>query len=51
MSIFNTGLNPLKMGKVVPVFITINSAYALYAAAAIHSLTQHVTPELFYMMV
>ena len=38
MSIFNTGLDRLKNHKVVPVFLTINSAYAPYAATAINSL-------------
>ena len=51
MSIFNTGLNPLKNTKVVPVFLTINSAYAPYAAAAIHSLTQHVDPKRYYRVI
>lgn len=51
MSIFNTG-NPIKKRvKVVPVFLTINSAYAPYAAAAIHSLTQHVNPERYYKVI
>lgn len=51
MSIFNTGVNPLKQGKVVPVFITINGAYAPYAAAAIHSLTEHVDPKRYYRVI
>ncbi len=51
MSIFNTGLNPLKNSKVVPVFLTINSAYAPYAAAAIHSLTQHVDKKRYYRVI
>lgn len=51
MSIFNTG-NPIKKHvKVVPVFLTINSAYAPYAAAAIHSLTQHVDPKRYYRVI
>ncbi len=51
MSIFNTG-NPIKKRvKVVPVFLTINSAYAPYAAAAIHSLTQHVNPDRYYKVI
>lgn len=51
MSIFNTG-NPIKKRvKVVPVFLTINSAYAPYAAAAIHSLTQHVDPNRYYKVI
>lgn len=51
MSIFNTG-NPIKKHvKVVPVFLTINSAYAPYAAAAIHSLTQHCDPKRYYRVI
>ena len=51
MSIFDTG-NPIKKHtQVVPVFLTINSAYAPYAAAAIHSLTQHVNPERYYRVI
>ena len=51
MSIFNTG-NPIKKRvKVVPVFLTINSAYAPYAAAAIHSLTQHANPNRYYKVI
>ena len=51
MSIFNTG-NPIKKRvKVVPVFLTINSAYAPYAAAAIHSLTQHCNPNRYYRVI
>ncbi|MBR2753782.1 glycosyltransferase family 8 protein [Candidatus Saccharibacteria bacterium] len=51
MSIFNTG-NPIKKHvKVVPVFLTINSAYAPYAAAAIHSLTQHCDPKRYYKVI
>ncbi|MBQ3470611.1 glycosyltransferase family 8 protein [Candidatus Saccharibacteria bacterium] len=51
MSIFHTGVNPLKQGRVVPVFITINGAYAPYAAAAIHSLTEHVDPKRYYRVI
>ncbi len=51
MSIFNTG-NPIKKRvKVVPVFLTINSAYAPYAAAAIRSLTQHTDPNRYYKVI
>ena len=51
MSIFDTG-NPIKKHvKVVPVFLTINSAYAPYAAAAIHSLTEHVDPKRYYRVI
>ena len=51
MSIFNTG-NPIKKHvKVVPVFLTINSAYAPYAAAAIHSLVQHTDPKRSYRVI
>ena len=51
MSIFNTGGNLLKKVKVVPVFLTINGAYAPYAAAAIHSLTQHTNPKRYYRVI
>lgn len=51
MSIFSTGLNPLKNNKVVPVFLAINSAYAPYAAAAIHSLTQRVDKKRYYRVI
>lgn len=51
MSIFNTGINPINKFKVVPVFLTINSAYAPYAAAAIHSLTQHCDPNRYYRVI
>ena len=51
MSIFNTGGNPLKKVKVVPVFLTINGAYEPYAAAAIHSLTQHTNPKRYYRVI
>ena len=51
MSIFNTGLNPINKFKVVPVFLTINSAYAPYAAASIHSLTQHCDPNRYYRVI
>ncbi|MBR3138297.1 glycosyltransferase family 8 protein [Candidatus Saccharibacteria bacterium] len=51
MSIFDTG-NPIKKHvKVVPVFLTINSAYAPYAAAAIHSLTEHCDPKRYYRVI
>ncbi len=51
MSIFNTG-NPIKKHiKVVPIFMTINNAYAPYAAASIHSLTQHVDPKRYYRVI
>ncbi len=51
MSIFNTGLPLNKHTKVVPVFLAINSAYAPYAAAAIHSLTRHVNPNRYYKVI
>ena len=51
MSIFDTGLNPLKNNKVIPVFLAINSAYAPYAATAIHSLTQHVDKKRYYRVI
>ena len=51
MSIFNTGSPIKKHVKVVPVFLTINNAYAPYAAAAIHSLAKHVNPERYYRVI
>ena len=51
MSIFNTGINPINKLKAVPVFLTINSAYAPYAAASIHSLMQHADPERYYRVI
>ncbi len=51
MSIFNTGINPINKFKAVPVFLTINSAYALYAAASIHSLMQHTNPNRYYRVI
>ena len=52
MSIFNTGVNPIgKFTKVVPVFLTINNAYAPYAAVAIHSLTQHCDSKRYYRVI
>ena len=51
MSIFSTG-NPMdKYTKVVPVFFAINNAYAPYAAASIHSLTQHANPKRYYRVI
>ena len=51
MSIFDTG-NPIKKHiQVVPVFLTINSAYAPYAAAAIHALTQHCDKKRYYKVI
>ena len=51
MSIFDTGLNPLKNNKVVPIFLTINSAYAPYAATAINSLVKHVDKNRYYRVI
>lgn len=51
MSIFHTG-NPIdKYTKVVPVFLTINNAYAPYAAASIHSLTKYANPKRYYRVI
>ncbi|MBO4276381.1 glycosyltransferase family 8 protein [Candidatus Saccharibacteria bacterium] len=51
MSIFATG-NPLdKLTKVVPVFMAINNAYAPYAAAAMHSLTQKCDKNRYYKVI
>lgn len=51
MSIFYTGINPISKFKAVPVFLTINSAYAPYAAAAIHSLMQNTDPKRYYRVI
>lgn len=51
MSIFHTGINPINKFKAVPIFLTINSAYAPYAAVAIHSLTEHVDPKRYYRVI
>lgn len=51
MSIFSTGTPLNKLVKVVPVFITINNEYAPYAAAAIHSLTQHSNKNRYYRVI
>lgn len=51
MSIFNTGINPLKKTKVVPVFLTITNDYAKYAAAAISSLMKHSNPKRYYRVI
>ncbi|MBR3328926.1 glycosyltransferase family 8 protein [Candidatus Saccharibacteria bacterium] len=51
MSIFNTGINPINKFKVVPIFLTINNAYAPYAAAAINSLMQHTNPKRYYRVI
>ena len=51
MSIFYTGINPLNKFKVVPVFLTINSNYAPYAAASINSLMQHTDPKRYYRVI
>ena len=52
MSIFDTGGNPIKKHmKVVPVFYTINNAYAPYAAASIHSLTQKCNKKRYYRVI
>lgn len=51
MSIFNTGSPIKKHVKVIPVFLTINSAYAPYAAAAIHSLAEHCDPKRYYKVI
>jgi len=51
MSIFNTGINPFKKTKVVPVFLTITDDYAKYAAAAISSLMKHANPKRYYRII
>ena len=51
MSIFHTGLSPLKKTKVVPIFYAINSAYAPYVAASMNSLTKHLDPNRYYRVI
>lgn len=51
MSIFSTGLPGIKHAKVIPVFLTINNAYAPYAAASIHSLTQKCDKNRYYRVI
>lgn len=51
MSIFYTGINPINKFKAVPIFLTINSAYAPYAAASIHSLMQHTDSKRYYRVI
>ncbi len=51
MSIFYTGINPINKFKVVPIFLTINSAYAPYAAASVHSLMQNTDPKRYYRVI
>ncbi len=51
MSIFNTGTPVNKFTKIVPVFLTINGAYAPYAGTAIKSLTEHTNPDRFYRVI
>ena len=51
MSIFSTGLPLDKYTKVIPVFITINNAYAPYAAAAINSLMKHSDKKRYYRVI
>ncbi len=48
MSIFNTGVNPLKNTKVIPIFLTITNDYAKYAAVAIYSLMKNTNPNEYY---
>lgn len=51
MSIFNTGINPFKKTKVIPVFYTITDDYAKYAAASINSLMKHANPNRYYRII
>lgn len=51
MSIFNTGINPFKKIKVVPVFLTITDDYAKYAAGAISSIMKHANPNRYYRII
>ena len=51
MSIFHTGLSPIKKTKVVPIFYAINSAYAPYVAASMNSLTKNLNPDRYYRVI
>ncbi len=51
MSIFNSGVNPFKKTKVVPIFYTITNDYAKYAAASINSLMKHTNPKRYYRVI
>lgn len=51
MSIFNTGMNPFKKTKVVPIFYTITDDYAKYAAPSINSLMKHADPNRHYRVI
>lgn len=51
MSIFDTGLNPLRRGKVVPIFLAINNKYAPYAAVTMHALTRYLNPDRYYRVI
>ena len=51
MSIFNTGMNPFKKTKVVPIFYTITDDYAKYVAPSINSLMKHADPNRHYRVI
>lgn len=51
MSIFQTGKPLNKFTKIVPIFFTINSSYAGYAAASIKSLTEKTDPKRYYRII
>lgn len=51
MSIFQTGEPIKKLTKVVPVFMTINNAYAPYAAVAMRSLAKHCDKSRYYRVI
>lgn len=51
MSIFNTGINPFKTTKVIPVFLTITDDYAKYAAVCIRSLTRYANKKRNYRII
>ncbi len=51
MSIFQTGKPLNKFTKIVPIFFTINSSYAGYAAAAMKSLTEKTDPKRYYRVI
>ncbi|MDO4611767.1 MAG: glycosyltransferase family 8 protein [Candidatus Saccharibacteria bacterium] len=51
MSIFQTGKPLNKFTKIVPIFFTINSSYASYAATSIKSLTEKTDPKRYYRII
>ena len=51
MSIFNTGKSLIKKVKPIPIFFTINNAFAPYVACSIASIIKHANPKKYYRIV